>query len=450
MFTGINPYTNNVIYEIEANKPNEMENKLVAANNAYKSLKKYTYAQKAQCLLQLADFFAQHKETLAHEITIQMGKAINEAFIEIDKCIKTCHWYAEQGAYMLQEKLVQTEARIAKYTYESSGVLFAIMPWNFPLWQAIRFIIPQILAGNAIVLKHAPNVLLSAQSLLKATESTNLPEGFLQLALINIEDCEKYIADSRITGVTITGSVKAGKAVAMLAGKYIKKSVLELGGSDPFIVLPDANIEKAAAMAVKARFQNAGQTCIAAKRWIVMKPVANDFMEACINLMQKINIGDPLDNNTNMGPLARLDIAENIERQLNESLANGAVKIMGGERNQCSFSPSLITTNNANIAAMKEETFGPLAVIHTVENTEELVALANQTQYGLGASIWTRNELYAMELAKQIEAGNVYINEMVKSHASLPFGGIKQSGYGHELSKHGIQEFMNIKSIWVQ
>ena len=449
MFTGINPYNKEVIYQIPADAPNTVENKLANAHRCYKILKTFTYAQKAQCLLQLADYFTKNKIALATEITVQMGKAITEAYIEVEKCIKTCQWYAEQGAPMMQEKLVQTEARLAKYTYEASGVLFAIMPWNFPLWQAMRFIIPQILAGNAIILKHAPNVLLSGQSLLLAMQHTNLPTGFLQLALIETIDCEKYIADKRITGVTLTGSVQAGQSVAMLAGKYIKKSVLELGGSDPFIVLPDADIDKAAAMAVKARFQNAGQTCIAAKRWIVLKPVVHVFIEACLALIKNIRMGNPILATTTMGPLARVDIAKNLAHQLNNSLANGATKIYGGQYNYCQFEPTLISTNNANIMAMQQETFGPLAVVHAVENTEALIALANQTNYGLGASIWTNNELHALDLAKQIEAGNIYINQMVKSHAALPFGGIKQSGYGHELSKHGIQEFMNIKSIWV-
>ncbi len=450
MFTGINPYTQELLYEVEMDTDAAIDNKLENCYNAYIALKGWSYSQKAQCLIQLANYLEQHKPSLAEQITKEMGKVYKESIIEIEKCIKTCYWYAEHGAYMLQEKLVHTEARIAKYTYESSGVLFAIMPWNFPLWQALRCIIPQIIAGNGVLLKHAPNVLLSAQALLTAVQHTDLPTGFLQLALIEVTDCEKIIADKRICGVTLTGSKRAGSSVASLAGKYIKKSVLELGGSDPFLVLADADIQQAATMAVKARFQNAGQTCIAAKRWLVMDTVADEFIEACLTKITAMKLGNPFDNEVTMGPLARIDIAKHLEQQLALSVKNNAVLITGGQRDGCLFVPSIVETFDTNVVAMQEETFGPLAAIHRVKNIDTLVQIANATSYGLGASIWSKDELFAMQLAKRIEAGNIYINQMVKSHAALPFGGVKDSGYGRELSKYGIQEFMNVKSIWVE
>jgi succinate-semialdehyde dehydrogenase / glutarate-semialdehyde dehydrogenase len=450
MFIGINPYTQELLYEIDIDTDAIIENKLENCYNAYVALKGWSYSQKAHCLIQLATYLEQHKVSLATQITNEMGKVYKESIIEIEKCIKTCYWYAEHGAYMLQEKLVHTEARIAKYTYESSGVLFAIMPWNFPLWQALRCIIPQIIAGNGVLLKHAPNVLLSAQALLTAIEHTDLPTGFLQLAFIEVDGCENIIADKRICGTTLTGSKQAGSSVAALAGKYIKKSVLELGGSDPFLVLADADIQKAAAMAVKARFQNAGQTCIAAKRWLIMDAVADEFIEACIKEINTMQLGNPFDSHVTIGPLARIDIAKKLEQQLALTLKNNARLITGGNRNDCLFEPSIVETFDTTVVAMQEETFGPLAVVQRVKDIDTLVQVANATSYGLGASIWTKDELFAMQLAKRIEAGNIYINQMVKSHAALPFGGIKDSGYGRELSKYGIQEFMNVKSIWVE
>jgi succinate-semialdehyde dehydrogenase / glutarate-semialdehyde dehydrogenase len=450
MFTGINPYTQEILYEKSIDTDVILEQKIQESYQAYLHLKNWSYTQKAQCLIQLATYLEQHKTALATQITHEMGKVYTESVIEVDKCIKTCYWYAEHGAYMLQEKLVHTEARIAKYIYESSGILFAIMPWNFPLWQALRCIIPQIIAGNSVLLKHAPNVLLSAQSIVDAIAHTDLPKGFVQLAFIEVRSCEKIIADKRICGVTLTGSKQAGSSVASLAGKYIKKQVLELGGSDPFLVLEDADISKAALMAVKARFQNAGQTCIAAKRWLVMDKIADEFIAACLSIIKEMKPGNPLDTQVTMGPLARIDIATKLEQQLQDTLQANATLITGGVRNNCLFMPSIVETFSTNVAAMQQETFGPLATIQRVKNIDDLVNIANATQYGLGASIWTKDELFAMQLAKRIEAGNVYINQMVKSHAALPFGGVKESGYGRELSKYGIQEFMNVKSIWVE
>jgi succinate-semialdehyde dehydrogenase / glutarate-semialdehyde dehydrogenase len=448
MFKGINPFTQEVLYEIALDKDTEIQAKIETAHQAYLQLKHFSYKQKADCLLQLADYLTQHKHNFALRITQQMGKILAEANIEIEKSIKTCYWYAEHGATMLQETLVHTEARLAKYVFESSGVLLAVMPWNFPIWQPLRFIIPQILAGNPVLLKPAPNVAWSGADIYEALAHTNLPKGFFNNLIVTPEQLPTIVAHQHVTGVTLTGSVQAGKSLASLAGQHIKKSVLELGGSDPFIVLADAQIKDAAQMAVKARFQNAGQTCIAAKRWIIHKDIAEEFIAHTQQLVAQIKFGNPLDENIQMGPLARIDLAQQLQQQLQQLTQLGGRIIFGGDFNNCLVAPTMVLIpNNINFT---KELFGPIATINVVDNNNEAIAIANQTPYGLGASIWTSNELYAMQLATQIQSGNVYINEMVKSHAALPFGGIKQSGYGKELGKYGIQEFMNIKSIWIK
>jgi succinate-semialdehyde dehydrogenase/glutarate-semialdehyde dehydrogenase len=324
------------------------------------------------------------------------------------------------------------------------------MPWNFPYWQALRFAIPTILAGNVVLLKHAPNVFMSATTLEKLFIEAGFEKGVFQNLFVDIDKIESVVADPFIKGVTLTGSNLAGSSLASLAGKYLKKSVLELGGSDPFVVLADANIENAATFAVKSRFQNAGQTCIAAKRWIVVEDVYEEFLNNVSSKINKLKAGDPFDTETDFGPVARLDLAEKIEGQINFLVNKGAVKLISGVRTGCLITPTLLEINRQLSHSFTEELFGPVACIIKAKDSEEAIEIANETNFGLGASLWTQDLENGENLLQKLNAGNVYLNSMVKSDASMPFGGINQSGYGRELGIYGFHEFCNVKSYIIE
>jgi succinate-semialdehyde dehydrogenase/glutarate-semialdehyde dehydrogenase len=375
---------------------------------------------------------------------------LQEAKAEVLKCATSAVYFAENITEMLQPKPVASDAYKSYVSYEPKGIILAIMPWNFPYWQVFRFAIPNILAGNTGLLKHASNVSGCALAIEKLFSESSFPAGTFQSLLVNSKDLEPVIADPRVQGVTLTGSTPAGKSVAALAGKYIKKTVLELGGSDPFIVLKDADLEAAAKTAVQGRMQNAGQSCIAAKRWIVEKEIAPAFTAAVKRLLQDLQQGDPTLESTNMGPMARPDLAEELAKQLQDSIDQGATLELGGTHEGCNFAPTLLTGVTNKMTAFKEETFGPLAVIIEAANEADAIALANETDFGLGAALWTSDLDKAARLAAQIESGNVFINAMVRSDARLPFGGVKQSGYGRELSLEGTHEFLNIKTVYIQ
>ncbi len=381
-----------------------------------------------------------------------MGKPIGEGLAEIEKCAWTCDFYADHAAEFLTDERVETNARESFVAFEPLGVILAVMPWNYPFWQVIRFLAPALMAGNAALLKHASNVPQCALALEEAVRDAGLPKGLLKTLLVSGAAIEPVIADDRVRAVTLTGSTATGSRIAELAGRAVKKTVLELGGSDPFIVLRDADLPAAVATAVRARFQNAGQSCIAAKRFLVEEPIAAEFERRFAEAIGALRVGDPLDPATQVGPLAREDLRDALERQVEASVRMGARVVTGGKRRAGKgwfYEPTLIAGVTEEMPVLKEETFGPVAALLAVRDADEAVRVANGSPYGLGAALWTADLERARSLARRIESGSVFINGMVASDPRLPFGGTKQSGYGRELSSFGIREFVNIQTIWI-
>ena len=403
-------------------------------------------------LLKIADLIEKRSEEIASTITNEMGKPLSQAMGETLKCAALCRYYAEVGPELLKPRFKISGAKEVVVRYDPLGLIFGIMPWNFPLWQAFRFGVPAILSGNVAMLKPAPNVALCGQII-----EDLFSEVFGEIspwitALIEVEDVGQVIDNDIIGGVALTGSYRAGSAVAQLAGKSVKKCVLELGGSDAFIVLADADIPKAAKWAVKSRMNNSGQTCISAKRIIVHHAVKEVFLTSLIVEYRKLNVGDPRDSNTHISALARKDLVDTLENQVNDALNNGARWIVEGGRdieNKGIYLPGLLTDVDRNMRAYHEELFGPVAMIFFVENDDAAIALANDSSFGLGGTIWTENKIKALELAARLEVGAVAINGMVRSDPQLPFGGVKKSGFGRELGEEGLKSFVNIKSIVV-
>jgi succinate-semialdehyde dehydrogenase/glutarate-semialdehyde dehydrogenase len=385
-------------------------------------------------------------------LTTEMGKPIVEAEGEIEKCAWTANWFAENGERLLADEPADSNATESYVRFQPLGVILAVMPWNFPFWQAFRAGLPALTAGNVMILKHSSNVPQSALAIEEVFREAGVPEGVFQTLLIGSGAVDKVIGDQRVAGVTLTGSEKAGMLVAEAAGRNLKKSVLELGGSDPFIVLADADIGAAATVACRARNQNNGQSCIAAKRFIVEESVADDFEQRFIGAVAALKVGNPMDRSNQVGPLAREDLVDELERQVNESVRLGARAAVGGKRlegNGYYFEPTVLTNVRPGMPAYHEETFGPVAAVIRVKDAEEALRVANDTDFGLGSNLWTSDIDRAKKLAEQVEAGLVFINGMVASDARLPFGGVKRSGYGRELSAYGIKEFVNIQTVWI-
>ncbi|MBW8683707.1 NAD-dependent succinate-semialdehyde dehydrogenase [Chitinophaga rhizophila] len=448
-FQSINPYNQETIAEYATHTQAAIETRLAAGHKAYRHLAQTSLEERCEWMLKAAELLKTNVDHHAEIITREMGKTLKEAKAEVLKCATSAVYYAENIAAMLRPKLISTDARESYVTYEPKGIILAIMPWNFPYWQVFRFAIPNLLAGNSGLLKHASNVSGCALAIEEVFAAAGFPEGSFQALLINSKDIEPVIADSRVQGVTLTGSTAAGMSVGALAGKYIKKSVLELGGSDPFIVLKDADLEDAARTAVKARMQNAGQSCIAAKRWIVEEAIADAFTDKVSHLLHAMKQGDPFAADTDMGPMARPDLADELAQQLQQTIRQGARLAVGGQQQSANFAPTLLTGVEKGMTAFEEETFGPLAVIIKAKQEDHAIELANQTPFGLGASLWTTDLDKAKQLAPRIDSGNVFINALVHSDARLPFGGVKLSGYGRELSTEGTHEFLNVKTVYI-
>jgi succinate-semialdehyde dehydrogenase / glutarate-semialdehyde dehydrogenase len=448
-FKSINPYTAETIAEYAAHTEAEIEQRLAWGHQAFKQFCQVDLEERCQRMKQLVKLLKENVDEHATIITQEMGKTFKEAKAEVLKCATSAEYYIENIAEMLAPKPILSDASQSYVSYEPKGIILAIMPWNFPYWQVFRFAIPNILAGNPGLLKHASNVSGCALAIEKLFLEAGFPEGAFQAVLINSKNIEPLIADTRVQGVTLTGSTAAGMSVAALAGKYIKKTVLELGGSDPFIVLKDADIAAAAKTAVQARMQNAGQSCIAAKRFIVEKAVEEEFTTRVSELIQKMQQGDPFNASTDMGPMARPDLATELGHQLHRSVTQGAKLVTGGQHSGANFAPTLLTNVDTDMIAFKEETFGPLAVIVSAQDEKQAIELANHSIFGLGASLWTKDLEKARKLARKVESGNVFINAMMRSDARLPFGGVKQSGYGRELSLEGAHEFLNVKTVYI-
>lgn len=447
-FQSINPFNNELINEFEIFDDARIEKSLVQAENAFLNWRNTTFQFRSDLFTNLAATLRKNKEKYAHNISLEMGKTIKESTAEVEKCAVCCAYYAEHGEQFLKNEIIHDETEIKSLVaFDPIGAVFAVMPWNFPFWQVIRFAAPSLMAGNVGLLKHAKNVTQCALHLEEAFLEAGFPEHVFQSLIIPSSQSEKIIRHQIVQGVTLTGSEGAGTSVASLAGKHIKKSVLELGGSDPFIILEDADIHLAAKIASQSRMQNAGQSCIAAKRFIVEEKIKNDFLEAFKNEIEKIKQGDQLNTDNNMGPVSSLSSAEEIERQVNISMQKGAALITGLKRNGANFQPSLIANVQPGMPAFDEEIFGPVAAVISAKNAEDAIAIANGHRYGLASTLFTKDLDKAYHLARNINAGAVFINSMVKSDPKYPFGGVKKSGYGRELSYYGMKEFVNVKTI---
>lgn len=449
MFRSIHPFDQSIVAEFPEIDDAAIQHKLDTAARAFKDWKRTSFAYRAGLMNKVAALLRENIEEYARMITTEMGKAIAESRIEVQKSVKGCEFFAANAEKFLADVFIKTDADRSLAVFQPTGAILAIMPWNFPFWQVIRFAAPALMAGNVGLLKHAPNVTGCSLLLEKIFQEAGFPEGVFQSLLVDNKAVERIIESDIVQGVALTGSERAGSHVGAVAGKNIKKTVLELGGSDPFLVLADADLEKAAKIATQSRMQNAGQSCISAKRFIVVKSVKDEFVSRFIENIKALKQGNPFDASVTTGPLARVDLADALGRQLNASVKSGARILTGGGRNGANFQPVLIDNVVPGMAAFDEETFGPLAAITTVSSEDEIVEMANASRYGLGASIWTKDLEKGERLAREVQSGSVFINALMKSDARLPFGGVKKSGYGRELSEAGIREFVNLKAVSV-
>jgi succinate-semialdehyde dehydrogenase/glutarate-semialdehyde dehydrogenase len=448
----INPATDEVLRTFEPHTPEQVDEAIAAAQDAFVAWRARSFGERAVPMKRLASLLRERSDRYARLMSIEMGKPITEAKAEIEKCAFGCDFFADNAASFLSPEIVKTNAQKSYVAYEPLGIVLAVMPWNFPFWQVIRFAAPAFMAGNAALLKHASNVPQCALAIEEAVRDAGFPDGLLRVLLLPGSQVEPIIDDERVRAVTLTGSSVTGARIASAAGRALKKAVLELGGSDPFIVLADADIASAAATGVRARNQNTGQSCIAAKRFLIEDDVVADFEKRFVAGVEALRIGDPLDPKTQIGPLARPDLRENLEYQVHESVRMGARLLTGGKRwgDRGSFyAPTVLADVTPKMPVFAEETFGPVAALIRVRDADEAVSLANSSEYGLGANLWTRDIPRAEQLARRIESGQVFINGMVASDPRLPFGGVKHSGFGRELSAFGIREFVNIQTVWI-
>jgi len=450
LIRSVNPFNGELLAEFEQATSGSIENALDSGEKAYLNWKTTTFSLRTDILQNCSKALLDDKAKYASLISLEMGKVLKESVAEVEKCAWVCRYYAENGSRFLQDEPLEAEGKTAFISYEPIGIVLAVMPWNFPFWQVFRFAAPAIMAGNCGILKHASNVPQCALAIEDIFRKSGLPDGVFQTLLADADQVAGMIADRRIKAVTLTGSEEAGSKVAETAGRYIKKTVLELGGTDPFIVLEDADIEEAAKTGAIARMINCGQSCIAAKRFVVTDAVYDDFLHLFSNTIAAMKQGDPMDTDTDYGPLAREDLVNDLHNQIRISVDLGAKALLGGsrpERPGSFYNATILTDVKAGMPAFEEEIFGPAASVIRVKDSEEAIAVANNSKYGLGASLWTKDRDKGIELARCIEAGSVFINQMVASHPAIPFGGIKLSGYGRELSYLGIREFVNIKPV---
>ncbi len=451
-FTAIDPSTGETLATYEGHGAEEVERRLERAREAWLAWRKTSFAHRAERMRRAAAILREGLGEHGRLMTREMGKPIAAAEAEAEKCAWVCDFYAENAERFLAEEPVETDAAASFVRYDPLGPVLAVMPWNFPYWQVLRFAAPALMAGNVGLLKHAANVPGCALAIEEIFSEAGFPAGVFQTLLIPSSEVAGVIADPRVAAATLTGSDKAGRAVASEAGRHLKKTVLELGGSDPFIVLADADPEKVAGPAATARTINSGQSCIAAKRFIVEAPVAERFERALVAEMGGLVVGDPMDRATQVGPQARKDLVDDLQDQVERAVAAGARLLTGGaplDRPGFFYPPTVLTGVEPGNPAFEEEIFGPVAAVVRARDRDHAVELANRSSFGLGAGIWTADAAAGRALAAEIEAGAVFVNEIVKSDPRLPFGGVKQSGYGRELAAFGIREFVNVKSVWV-
>lgn len=449
MIKSINPYNQEIVYEVAEFDRKEVENAIDKADAQYSIWKEIPFSERSLLMKAAGQELRKNAREYAEVITQEMGKPITQALAEVEKCAALCDYYAENASKMLEDKIIETEAHKSYVSYEPIGIVLAIMPWNYPFWQVMRFAVPALMAVNVAVLKHASNVMKSAMSIEKIFDRAGFPAGCFTNLPIGSKMVEEIIKNPKIKAVTLTGSEAAGRAVAAVAGNEIKKTVLELGGSNALVVFADCNLQKTVKTCVQARFQNAGQSCIAGKRLLVESSIAKEFTKAFIEEVGKLRSGDPLSEGTTIGTMARVDLAEELEKQLQDALDKGGEVLLGGKRNKAYFEPTVIGNVTTDMSIFKEEVFGPLIGITTFKDEKEAIALSNNSPFGLGVTIFTEDFEKAFRLVPKFNEGAVFVNELVKSDQRLPFGGTKNSGYGRELSQDGIQEFVNKKTVYI-
>ena len=448
----INPATGEVVQMFQPLIPEQIESKLQLAVAAFRAERKTPFTERARRMMKAAEILERDRERFGRLMTLEMGKPLKAAISEAVKCATACRYYAEHAEKLLADEVIETGARKSFVRYLPIGPILAVMPWNFPFWQVIRFAAPALMAGNVGLLKHASNVPQCALALEKIFRDAGFPEGVFQTLLIGSGQVDALLSDPRVVAATLTGSEQAGIQVGIGAAKRIKKVVLELGGSDPFIVMPSADLDAAVATAVEARVINNGQSCIAAKRFIVAAPIADEFERKFVERMQNLRVGDPFDEKTELGPLATPDAVTTLDADVQKTVQAGAKVLTGGhplKRPGNYYAPTVLTNIPKNSPAYCEEFFGPVASIFRAKDQDDAIRIANDVRFGLGASAWTNDDKERERFINELEAGMVFINKMVASDTRIPFGGVKQSGHGRELGAVGIREFMNAKTVWI-
>lgn len=449
-FKSINPYNGEVLQTFTSQSKEEVEKILEKAKHAFKKNRDIPVVKRSKMMKKAGSLLNKNVEKYAKTISLEMGKPICEARAEVEKCAWVCEYYAENGEDLLADEIIKTDASESFISYDPLGCVLAIMPWNFPFWQVFRFAAPNLVAGNVSLLKHASNVLGCATHIEDIFKEAGFPEGSFQNLFIHHDEIETIISNDIVCAITLTGSEKAGSSVAALAGKYIKKAVLELGGSNAFIVLEDANIDNAVKVGIQARMQNCGQSCIAAKRFIVVDKVYDEFVSKFTAGIKDLKSGSPLDETTQIGTLARKDLAEQLNQQIQTSVEQGAKILTGGNFKDAYFEPTVMVNITIDMPVFQQETFGPVAPIIRVKNEAEAFEIAGKTNFGLGTTLFTADIDRARKQVSKIADGSFFINDLVKSDPRLPFGGTKRSGYGRELSREGMLEFVNIKTVYVK
>ena len=447
----INPATGKVEYTLELMDAAAIESILAASASAFPAWAALPLQERGDFLRKVGAQLRTRRDDIQKIMTAEMGKLRKEAIAEVNKCADACDYYADHAAEYLKDQPIATEASNSYVRFEPIGCVLAVMPWNFPIWQVFRFLAPALMAGNVAILKHASNVPRCADAIAEVLRDAGLPDGVFAAVHIDNEQAADVLRDKRIAAVTLTGSERAGRSIAANAGDQLKKCVMELGGSDAFVVLEDADLEKTIAGAVASRFGNVGQTCIAAKRFIVVDAIADAFVQRFVEAASKLKLGDPNDEATTLGPMARQDLRDELHKQVQASIAKGAKPLLGCEpdTSHAGYPASILDHVAPGMAAYEQELFGPVASILRVRDEAEAVKVANDTSFGLGGSVWTGDSERGNRVARQLQCGAAFVNAIVKSDVRLPFGGTKRSGFGRELAEHGIHEFMNIKSVYV-
>jgi succinate-semialdehyde dehydrogenase/glutarate-semialdehyde dehydrogenase len=449
----INPATGEVLKKFDALTDAQVDEKISKAAKTFRSYRKTSFADRARWMNKAGEILDTEKQALGHLMTLEMGKTLGSAVAEAEKCAGACRYYAEHAESFMADEVIETPASKSYIHYQPVGVVLAVMPWNYPFWQVFRFIAPGLMAGNVGLLKHASNVPQCALKIEEILVRAGFPDGVFQTLLIGAAQVDRVLNDPRVAAATLTGSEQAGIQVGMSAAKRIKKVVLELGGSDPFLIMPSANFAEAAATAVKARVLNNGQSCIAAKRFIVHEQIADQFEKEFVRRMEALKLGDPFDAKTDIGPLATPDAVKDLDADVQKTLHAGAKLLTGGKPAPGPgnfYQPTVLTNIPKDSPAYREEFFGPVASLFRVKNIDEALAIANDSRFGLGASAWTNDPEERERFINDLEAGMVFINQMVASDPRVPFGGVKASGHGRELGPYGIREFTNIKTVWIR